>query len=54
MDYKSPQKTLEERKLRQTQLEESMKASRIRKEKMARLDEMRQKKVPPSTLTLEQ
>lgn len=54
MIYKSPEKLLADKKLRETQLQETMKASKLKKEKMARLDEERKKKLPPSSLTLEQ
>lgn len=43
-----------EKKLKETQLQETMKASRIKKEKMAKLDQERQSKLPPSQMTLEQ
>ena len=38
MIFKSPEKLLMEKKMKETQLQESMKASKVKKDKMARFD----------------
>ena len=52
--YKSPEKLIEEKRMKETTQQASMAKSTMRKNKMKELDKARESKLPPSELTLEQ